>query len=341
MTTRIGIIGLGMAAEPHVQALHALGDRVEIAAAYSPTPARRAAFAERHRVPIADSAEAIFADPAIGTVLILTPPNTHLELVAAAARARKNIILEKPLDISLERAEAIVATCRQQGVALGIVFQNRYRPASRALLDLVRSGRLGRLLSASVRVDNWRPQSYYDEPGRGTSARDGGGVLLTQAIHTIDLFLAATGLPGEIVGYAATSSVHRMETEDVAAALLHFPGGAMGTLSATTAAWPGLPERIDLVGEHGTAQLVGAHFVARFHDGSSVAAGAPPAETGAVVPVMAAGHELHQALIEEFLAALDTGRPPPVGGDDALNAHRVIDAILRSSLEHRPVRLVP
>ena len=114
MTTRIGIIGLGMAAEPHARALHALGDRVEVAAAYSPTPARRTAFAERHGVPVADSAEAIFADPTIDVVLILTPPNTHLELVQAAADFGKNIILEKPLDISLERAETIVTTCRQR-----------------------------------------------------------------------------------------------------------------------------------------------------------------------------------------------------------------------------------
>jgi predicted dehydrogenase len=338
MTTRIGIIGLGMAAEPHARALRALGDRVEVAAAYSPTPARRTAFAERHGVPVADSAEAILADPTIDVVLILTPPNTHLELAQAAADFGKNIILEKPLDISLERAETIVTTCRQRGIALGIVFQNRYRPASRTLLDLVRDGRLGRLISASARVDNWRAQAYYDEPGRGTTARDGGGVLLTQAIHTIDLLLAVAGLPDEIVGHAATSPVHRMETEDVAAALLHYPNGAMGTLSATTAAWPGLPERIDLVGENGTAQLVGDRLVARFHDGSSVVVGTPPAETGAIVPVMAAGHQLHQALIEEFLAALAAGRPPPVSGEDALNAHRVIDALLRSARDRSPVR---
>lgn len=336
---RIGIIGLGMAAEPHALALRAMGDKVEIAAAYSPTPARRAAFGERHAVPVTASAAAILEDRSIGLVLILTPPNTHLDLVAAAACAGKNIILEKPLEISLERAEAVVDICARHGVTLGVVFQNRYRPASRSLFGLLTECRLGRLVSATARVDSWRTQAYYDEPGRGTKWRDGGGVLLTQAIHTIDLLLAATGLPDEVFAYAATSPVHVMETEDVAAAVLHFPDGAMGTLNATTVAYPGRPESIDLIGERGTARLSGGELVARFHDGTSVIVGAAPIDDGAVVPIMAAGHELHQALIEDFLRAVEAGSAPPVGGCEALAAHRLVDAILRSSAEHRPIRL--
>jgi predicted dehydrogenase len=339
--TRIGIIGLGMAAEPHAQALRAMGDAVEVVAAFSPTAARRTAFAQRHAMPVVDRAEAIFEDRSIGLVLLLTPPNTHLELVTAAADAGKNIILEKPLDVSLERAQAIVEICAQRRVALGVVFQNRYRPASRALFDLLAQGRLGRLISATARVDNWRPQGYYDEPGRGTVWRDGGGVLLTQAIHTIDLLLAATGLPDEVFGYTATSPVHVMETEDVAAAVLHFPGGAMGTLNATTAAYPGRPERLDFVGERGTAQLSGGELVAQFHDGSSLAAGAPAVAAGGVIPVMASGYDLYKALLEDFLRAIDEGRPVPVGGTQALAAHRLVEAIVRSSSERRMVRLAP
>jgi predicted dehydrogenase len=335
----VGIIGLGMAAEPHAQALRALHDRVDVVAAYSPTPARRAAFAARHGIAVVESAEAILTDRSIALVLILTPPNTHLDLVTAAARAGKNIILEKPLDISLARSEAVVDVCRQCGIELGVVFQNRYRPASRALFDLVAEGRLGQLISASARIDNWRTQGYYSEPGRGTKWRDGGGVLLTQAIHTIDLLLAATEAPTEVFGYAATSPVHVMETEDVAAAVLRFPSGVMGTLSATTAAYPGRPESIDLVGSEGTARLSGDELVARFHDGSTVTVGMPPTQGGGVVPVMAAGYDLHQALIVDFLEAMNSGRAAPVGGADALAAHRVIDAIIRSSSESRPVRL--
>ena len=338
---RVGIIGLGMAAEPHARALRALSHRVEVAGAFSPTPARRAAFAERHGLPVVESAEAIFEDRSIGLVFILTPPNTHLELVTAAARAGKNVILEKPLDISPERARAIVNVCREHDARLGVVFQNRYRPSSRALFDLLAEGRLGQLVSASARVDNWRTQGYYDAPGRGSFGRDGGGVLLTQAIHTIDLLLAAAGTPNEVFGYTATSPLHAMETEDVAAAVLRFPGGAMGTLNATTAAYPGQPECIDLVGTLGTARLSGSTLVARLHDGSVVAVGTPTAESGAVVPVIASGHDLYEALIVDFLDAANSGRQPPVGGPEALAAHQLVDAILRSSLESRPVSLNP
>ena len=335
---RVGIIGLGMAAEPHAQALRALDDRVKVVAAYSPTPARRAAFADRHGVPVVERVEAIFEDRSIELVLILTPPNTHLELVGAAARASKNIILEKPLDVSLERAQAVVDVCRDHNVRLGVVFQNRYRAAARDLSDILKRGRLGQLISATARVDNWRAQSYYDELGRGTKWRDGGGVLLTQAIHTLDLFLTATGLPREVFGYATTSPVHVMETEDVAAAVMHFPSGAIGTLNATTAAFPGKPESIDLVGTNGTARLSANTLVAAFHDGSDVAVGMPSSESG-VIPVMAPGHDLHQALIVDFLDAISLGLPVPVGGSEAIAAHRVIDAILRSSHERRPTSL--
>ena len=332
---RIGIIGLGMAAAPHAEALLALEGQVEVVAAFSPSTARREGFAARFGLPVVDSADAIFGDDSIRAVLILTPPNSHLELVERAAGAAQHVLLEKPLDISLARAEAVVAACRRHGVALGVVLQNRYRAASRALLGLMAEGRLGRVISASIRVDNWRAQSYYDEPGRGTHSRDGGGVLLTQAIHTIDLFLAAAGAPTEIFGYAATSPVHVMETEDIAVAAMRFAGGGMGTLEATTTAYPGAPERIELVGERGTARLTGSEIKAWFHDGSTLTEGAAPAATGGVVPVMAPSHDLHLALIEDFVAAIKAGRPVPVDGEKALLAQRFIETLLRSAAERR------
>ena len=148
--------------------------------------------------------------------MILTPPNTHLDLVRQAAAAGKHILLEKPLEISIERAEALVAAAEEAGVTLGVVLQHRFRPASRALGAMLAEGRLGEIVSALGPRPNWRPQSYYDQPGRGTKARDGGGVLLTQAIHTLDLMISLAGLPVEVTAYAATSAVHRMETEDLA-----------------------------------------------------------------------------------------------------------------------------
>lgn len=143
-------------------------------------------------------------------MLLLTPPNTHLDLVRQAAASGKHVLLEKPLEISLERAEELVAVADEAGIKLGVVLQHRFRPVSAALSGLISEGRLGAIVSASARLYNWRPQSYYDQAGRGTKARDGGGVLLTQAIHTLDLMISLAGQPIEVTGYAVTSPVHRM-----------------------------------------------------------------------------------------------------------------------------------
>ena len=255
---RIAIIGLGMAVTPHAQSLLDLGDRVEVAAAHSPTEARRAAFAARWGFPATADINAIFTDRSIDAVMVLTPPNTHLELTQRAAEAGKHVLLEKPLEITLERAQALVDVADTAGITLGIVLQHRFRPASMALARLIEEGRLGGLVSTAVQARNWRPQSYYDQPGRGTRARDGGGVLITQAIHTLDLAISLAGLPVEVSAYAATSPIHRMETEDIAAAAVRYTNGAIGTIAATTTAFPGFPEAVEIVGSKGTARLEGA-----------------------------------------------------------------------------------
>src|SRR3546814_2767239 len=184
---RIAVIGLGMASAPHAQSLLELADRVEVAAAFSPTQSRREAFAGQWSLPVTDDLDGIFADPSIDAVLILTPPSSHLELVKKAAASGKHILLDKPLDISLERAEGLVEAATRSGVKIGVVLQPRFRPVSTALSRIVADGRLGEIVGASARLSNWRPQTYYDQPGRETRARDGGGVLLTQDIHTRDL----------------------------------------------------------------------------------------------------------------------------------------------------------
>jgi UDP-N-acetyl-2-amino-2-deoxyglucuronate dehydrogenase len=329
--TRIAIIGLGMASAPHAKSLRDLSDRVEVAAAFSPSADRRRAFTATYGFPVNEKAEAIFADASIDAVLLLTPPNTHLELVQRAAAAGKHILLEKPLETSLERAEALVAAAELAGVKLGIVLQHRFRPVSRALAGIMNEGRLGAMVSASARLSNWRPQSYYDQPGRGTKARDGGGVLLTQAIHTLDLLISLAGLPVEVTAYATTSPVHRMETEDLAMGAIRFGNGAIGAVSATTSAYPGLPDAIDIIGTEGMARLHGTELSAQFHDGGELSATDEAASGGAGADPMAFSHHHHRAVIADFLDAIETDRAPLVTGREALKVHRLIEAILRSA----------
>lgn len=328
---RFGIIGLGMAAGHHALSFLDLADKVDVAAAFSPTTTRREAFSEAYGIPTVDKADAIFDDPTIDAVAILTPPNTHLELVKRAVETGKHILLEKPLDVSLQRAEAIVALADAAGLKLSVMLQNRYRPGMLALERLLLEGRLGELVEASATIRNWRPQSYYDEPGRGTKARDGGGVLLTQGVHTIDLLLTLAGVPTEVRAFARTSPVHVMETEDQVCAALRFAGGAMGTLTATTTAFPGYPEQIMIIGTKGSAVLTGSQLDARFTDGSVLTEDGGSVGSGSGANPMAFGHDLHRALIDDFITAIRYDAAVKVTGQDALNAQRFIEAILDSA----------
>jgi predicted dehydrogenase len=323
MAFKVGIVGLGMAVAPHAKSLIDL--KVEVAYAYSPSAARRTQFGQKFPFPQCDRIEAILEDRSVNAVLILTPPNTHLELVEKCAAAGKHILLEKPLEVSLQKSEQLVKAAAK--VKLGIVLQHRFRPGAEKLRELL--PQLGPLVSASAAIPNWRPQSYYDMPGRGTRARDGGGVLLTQAIHTLDLFLSFTGEPAEVRSFVTTTPVHKMETEDLVAAAARFKNGAIGTVHATTTAYPGFPERIELIGTKGTALLEGPSLRVELADGKRFETKAEGGGTGA--DPMAFPHDWHRALLEDFIASIKENREPRVSGAEALKVHRFIDRILRSA----------
>ncbi len=340
---RVALIGLGMAVTPHAKSLVDLRDRVEVACAFSPSETRRRAFGAKFDFPLGGGLDAILADTSVDAVLVLTPPNTHLDLVRRAAAAKKHILLEKPLEISTPRALEVVAAAREAGVVLGVVLQHRFRPAGLKLAEIMRSGALGAIVGCSTAIRLWRPQSYYDQPGRGTKARDGGGVLLTQGIHTLDLMLSLAGHIEEVRGYAATTRVHRMETEDLVCAAARFTSGAFGTIEATTAAFPGFPERIEIVGTRGTAALAGTELKVLFHDGTSIEmapdeAGKPGAGGTGADP-MAFPHDYHRAVLADFLDAIEERRAPRVSGEEALRVHRLIDALLAAGAGGQAVKV--
>jgi len=333
---RIGVVGLGMASGQHAQSLIDLDDQVEVAGVYSPTQERRLAFAQRYGFTPVDSLAAIFDDKTVDAVMILTPPSSHLDLVRMAANAKKHVLLEKPLETTPERSLELVEIAESAGIKLGVVLQLRFRRTITTVRDAIINGRLGDIVSVSARLNNWRPQSYYDQPGRGTRARDGGGVLLTQAIHTLDQMIALAGMPVEVTGYATTSKVHRMETEDVAHAAMRFANGAIGAVSATTAAYPGFADSIDLLGTLGSARLDQSGALLRFMDGTEETVADEMTGSGAGADPMAFSNENHRAVLADFLAAIREDRSPLVSGREALKAHRLIEAILRSSETGNP-----
>jgi predicted dehydrogenase len=325
---RIAVIGLGLALTPHAKSLVDLQDRVEVAAGFSYEDAHRKAWTEKYGFPATDDLDGIFADKSIDTVMVLTPATTHYDVVKRAAAAGKNVLVEKPLDVTYARARELVDTCRRAGVTFGVCLQHRYRPSGRKLAAMIAEGELGRIVCASAHARMWRPQAYYDEPGRGTLARDGGGVLLTQAIHTLDIMLYLCGPFESVHGLAATTPIHRMETEDLVCGTIRFANGALGVIEATTAAYPGYPETVEIIAEKGCATVAGTALSVRFHDGRVLDIASDQTSGGAGANPMDFPHDYHRDLITDFLDAIEAKREPNVSGIKALEVIRLIDALL-------------
>ncbi len=330
----VALIGLGMVAKAHTRALQDLAPRVVLRGVFTRSAARRAAFLAEQAFAeppaLYASVEAVAADPAVDAAIVLTPPNARRAIVDTLSAAGKAILLEKPVERTSTAAEAIVAQCAARGVPLGVVFQHRLRAGARELARLMATGALGAPAVVEISVPWWRPQSYYDEPGRGSYDRDGGGVLIAQAIHTLDLVLSLTGPVAAVHAMAATSRLHRMESEDFVAAGLRFANGAVGSLVASTASFPGAPEGFTIHGDQASATLRGGELRVAWRDGRVDVTG-EPAGTGGGADPMAFPHDWHRDAIADFADAVRMGRPPLVSGRDALRVHRLIDALVASS----------
>jgi len=332
----VGIIGLGMAVRPHAQALLQLADSAAFIAGYSPSAEGRAAFEQTYGLATVDSEAALLNDPRVDVVLVLTPPRTHAEVALRAARAGKDVLVEKPLDIDLPRARSLVDAFDAAGRTLGVVFQHRFRESPLALGKLLRNGGLGKLLSVSASVRWWRSSDYYAQPGRGMQSRDGGGVLLTQAVHTLDLLLHLVGPAASVMARCGASGMRHIDTEDIACAVVSYVSGAVGVIDATTVAYPGYAERIEIAGTAGTALLEGDRLVVQRPDMPLLEMSGTSGGGGGADP-MAFSPEAHRRLLEEFLVARREGREPVNGARSALAVHALIDAILASSGSGLPV----
>ncbi len=329
---RFGVIGAGMAAKPHFAALGDLArlGSARAAAVFSRDPARRSAAAAALAARPAGCVEEIAADADIDAVLLLTPPNARQQIVETLATAGKPILMEKPVERTLAAATGLVETMEAARLPLGIVLQHRLKPAALRLGRLLANGALGAPALVRLEVPWWRAQSYYDEPGRGTFARDGGGVLISQAIHALDLMLSLLGPVAGVQAMAGTSWLHRMEAEDFATAGLAFASGALGSVTATTASFPGGEEVMTVVCDDATAVLAGSRLEVTWRDGRTEAFGDALGTGGGADP-MAFDHGPHREVIADFAAAVVDGRAPAITGRSALEVQRLIEAILASS----------
>jgi len=334
----IAMVGLGLAVKPHALALRELGDRAQFIGGFSPTAERRREFEQTYGLPAIASLDALLGDPRVDAVIVLTPPRTHAELAVRAAQAGKHVLLEKPIDVTLDAARAVVQAVEATGKKLGVVFQYRFRNGTSTLRNLLSEGALGDLLSVSCAVRWWRSAEYYAQPGRGMVARDGGGVLLTQAIHTLDVMLDLAGPAQRVSAFCRTSPLRSIDTEDIACAAVSFRNGALGVVDATTTAYPGYPERIEFAGTKGSARWEAERLTVQRHGQAPLHIEGSTAGGGGADP-MAFSHEWHRRLIEDFLDAVRTGREPRVSGRSALKVHALIDAMLASSRAGAPVEV--
>ncbi|MDE3121939.1 MAG: Gfo/Idh/MocA family oxidoreductase [Paracoccaceae bacterium] len=341
---RAALIGLGMVADTHVAAIAATNGRITLEGVCSRHPDGAAKFAQRVSGTVRGapkvyaSVAEVAADPAVDVAILVTPPNARVEAVETLARAGKPILMEKPIERTLAAATHIVETCEAANVPLGIFLQHRMRASARRLSALLAEGALGEIGLVEIAVPWWRTQGYYDEPGRGTYARDGGGVLISQAIHTLDLALTFTGPALRVQAMARTTRLHRMEAEDVVTAGIDYASGAVGSLFATTASHPGTAESITLHGTKGSARVVSGRLDLTWRDGTTDTFGEAGGTGGGADP-MAFTHAWHQAVLEDFADALEAGRPPAVTGRSALAVHHLIEALVTSSREGRAIDL--
>jgi predicted dehydrogenase len=332
MTTHIGLVGSGNITQTHARAAKAIPG-VRIAAIYGTNPQTVARLATEHDArPYTDFA-AFLAHQPLDLVILGTPSGLHAEQGIAAAQHGLHVLTEKPIDISTKNADALIAAADKAHVKLAVIFQDRLKPNIQRLKQWLDRGLLGKLLLVDARVKWYRPPDYYSgSKWRGTFAHDGGGALINQAIHTVDLLLWLLGDVARVQARTATV-LHKIEAEDTAVATLEFANGAVGTFLATTAAYPGYPRRVEITGTEGTVilehdRIVAADLRTPPPDLAAITAGDTnkSAQSAAVTDISG-----HKAVIEDFLHAIANDSQPICDGREGRRSLALVESIYHSA----------
>lgn len=346
MATGFGIIGCGMIANFHAKAVADIRN-AKVAACFDMFPQAADRLAGEIGCTAYHNLDAMLADPAVDVVTICTPSGAHMEPAVAAAKAGKHVIVEKPLEITLRRCDRIIKACQDAGVTLATIFPSRFHESSQLMKKAIDKGRFGTLTIGDAYVKWFRTQEYYDSGAwRGTWALDGGGALMNQAIHSVDLLTWLMGPVVEISAHTSTLAHERIEVEDVAMATLRFENGALGVIEATTAAYPGSLKRIEIHGSQGSAVLEEediktwdfAKATAQDQKIRERMAGKTETGGGAADPA-AIGHHGHTALFKDVLKAIDKGTTPLVDGNEGRRSVEIILAIYKAAETGRRIQL--
>ncbi len=346
MSKGFGIIGCGMIAKFHARAIAEISG-AKLVACYNRTAPKAEALAKEFGGEAYTDLDQMLARDDLHIVTIGTASGAHCEPCVAAAQAGKHVIVEKPLDVTRQRCQQMIDACDKARVKLATIFPSRFHRSSQLMKQAVEQGRFGKLALGNAYVKWFRTQEYYDSGAwRGTWQLDGGGALMNQAIHSVDLLLWLMGPVAEVMAHTATLAHERIEVEDVATATLRFANGALGTIEATTAGYPGSLKKIELTGSRGTAILEEEDIIKwQFAEQTEAdeklreeMLGRTKTGGGAGDPA-AIGHHAHAALFRDFVEAIDQDRPPIIDGREGMKSVELILAIYESAQSGKRVVL--
>lgn len=332
--TGFAILGAGMIAEYHAQAIAANAEKgARLVALGHYDPQRFAEIEHRFGVPCQTEQE-LLANPQVNVLCICTPSGQHARQTIAAAQAGKHVLVEKPMATRLEDADAMITACHQNQVALGVVFPSRTKPVFQHIHTAIQSGELGELTLGLVNLPYYRSQAYYDQAAwRGTWALDGGGVLMNQGIHQVDLLAWFMGDPVSVQAHALTLQ-RQVAVEDTLSASLRFAGGALAAINATVTAAPGFPPRMEIYGTRGGVQIEG-DTVMRWWSEDALreqdVIAAPLSTAGAGADPRGISTAGHIALVSDFILALQESRPPLVAGAEGRRSLAIVISIYQAA----------
>ena len=345
MSKKFGIIGCGMIAGFHAKAIADIGGKVVACYDQVQQAADRLAKATGCRAYY--DLKPFLSDKDIEIVTICTPSGAHCDPAIAAAEAGKHVVVEKPLEVTLERCDRIIAACEKAGVVLGTIFPSRFHQSSQQLKAAVEAGRFGKLTLGDAIVKWYRTQEYYDSGvWRGTKEFDGGGALMNQAIHSVDLLIWLMGPVAEITAQSALLAHERIEVEDCVVATIRFQNGALGVIEASTAAYPGYLKRIELHGSVGSAVMEEEDII-KWDFQTSMPEDAEIREKmttklsggGGAADPAAIGHHGHAMLFADFVQAIETGKKPLIDGPEGRRSVEVICGIYEAAQSGKTVKI--
>jgi predicted dehydrogenase len=338
---KIGILGGGNISGTHARAAAAI-EGVELVAFHGSNRERTAKLAAPYGARVYDNLDEFLDHRPMDVVAIGSPSGVHAEQGIAAARRGLHVLVEKPIDITTDRADALIRACDSAGVKLGVFFQDRLRPDVIQIKKMIDDGSIGKPVMINGRVRWYRPPEYYSgSKWRGSWTLDGGGAVMNQAIHTVDLVQWMFG-PVARVAAAAATLVHDIKVEDTAAAVIEFTSGALGTIEATTSLYPGFPRRLEVTGTEGTLVLEDERLIrVDLRSSSSSARAATPADQApenASSPVVSDA-SAHQRVIEDFLRAIESNTVPSCDGREGRRSVELVEAIYAAARTGQPVAL--